>query len=93
MTPGGAHARWRSFSIRVEYDDEQAHWVARFREGRRVSAECRHDDPLAAAEEIMEHALQAHSFIEGCLGLVRNPSRSWLRERMWEAVRPVSVGG
>jgi len=77
----------------VKYKPEKnpAHpWRARFRDGfpRSNVVELWVDDPLEGLKSITAQARDVRRFVEGEGCLVRNPSKSYLAHRLWEAVRP-----
>ena len=87
----GVKARWRWLSVRLEHDPSvDAPWRARLRDGfpRKTVAEHQAHDALDALAPVIAHAREVARFCDGRLGLVRNPSKSWMQHRIWQAVRP-----
>ncbi|GAB5545687.1 MAG: hypothetical protein SangKO_054470 [Sandaracinaceae bacterium] len=90
----GVKARWRWLSVGLKHKptrDGAPPWRARLRDGfpRYLVTETRADEPLAALGPVIEEARDVARFCDGRLGLVANPSKSWLGHRVWQAVRPV----
>jgi hypothetical protein len=83
----GVKARWRWLSVKIERRPDG--WRARLREGfpRITVAEHTGSDPFEAMDVIVQKAQQVQRFEDGRLGLVYNPSKSWLGHRTWMAVR------
>ncbi|WP_106391516.1 hypothetical protein [Enhygromyxa salina] len=82
-------ARWRWYKVTLKYQPNHpvAPWRARMRDGLPVM-EKRDTDPLEALRPIIAHAIESARFCEGRLGLLRNPSKSYLGHRLLRAVRP-----
>lgn len=69
-------------------------WRARFHDGfiaRFTLGESWSDDLVTALEPVVDGARDAARFIDGRGGLFRNPSKSLVAHRLWEAVRPVDA--
>jgi len=92
----GARASWRWLSVTVKYkpnNNPDHPWRARLRDGfpRSTVTEVWVDDPIDGFDRIAEEARNVRRFVEG--EFLRNPSKSWLAHRLWEAVRPVLKSG
>lgn len=89
----GARAQWRWLSVTIKHKGKknpEQPWRVRLRDGFPRSTVVEHwvKDPIEGLEKVVNHARQVRQFVEGESCLVRNPSKSWLAHRMWEAVRP-----
>jgi hypothetical protein len=89
----GARAYWRWLSVTIknkaDKNPEQP-WRVRLRNGfpRSTVAEHWSSDPVDALDKVVKHAREVRRFVEKGSGLARNPSKSWLAHRLWEATRP-----
>ena len=83
-------ARWRWFKITLKHQPghPDGPWCARMRDGGIPVREQHAADPLEALRPVVAHAVDSARFCEGRLGLVRNPSKSYLAHRLLQAVRP-----
>ncbi|MCB9519548.1 MAG: hypothetical protein H6699_01575 [Myxococcales bacterium] len=91
-TRRGLRARRGMVTVTLKHRPEtpDACWRARFNDGfpRFTVSEARGGSPVEALEAVVPKALVAARFFDGGLSLLRNPSKSWVAYRMWEAVRP-----
>jgi hypothetical protein len=91
-TRRGFRARRGMVTVSLKYRPEEgaAAWRARFNDGfpRFTVLEHRAASVDEALAPVVAKARAATSFFDGRLGLLSNPSKSWLGYRMWEAVRP-----
>ena len=95
-TNQGARATWRWLSVTVKHKPRKSPnrpWRIRLRDGfpRTTVDEQWASDPFDVLDLVILHAKEVRRFVETESQLVRNPSKSWLAHRMWEAVRPVST--
>lgn len=91
-TRTGVKARWRWLSLTLKYDAKKDRpWRARLRDGfpRMTVNEARGTTLLEAVAPVAQYARDCARFCDGRLGLIGNPSKSYLGHRLWQAVRPV----
>lgn len=83
-------ARWRWYKITLKYQASHLNgpWRARMRDSGIPVLTQHGADPLEALHAVVAHAVKSARFCEGRLGLVRNPSKSYLAHRLLQAVRP-----
>jgi len=93
-TRSGVRCRWRWLSVTFKEKNAKnpdQPWRTRLREvfPPNTITEQWTSDPLESLSVVVERARLARRFTDGELGLVPNPSKSWLSYRVWQAVRPI----